>query len=328
MIRRTFVLVLAVAFVAGCAGSEPPVSTTGSSSDHTQAPTTTAIEQETNSPDGVFYTGIDGVVSDVSDPSRVISLAGDITEIIFELGAGDSIVATDITTVYPEAAVLLPKVGIGRFLSPEAVLKHNPTIVIGDSVTAPLSAIDQLRAAGVPVVILDLSTSFDTLYSKVRDLGFILGADEAAAGLEADLHSAISAASVDRESTGLTAAYVYTRGPDVMLLLGDGMVSHPVIEAGGAVDAGALIGVEGSIPVTPEALIAAAPDVLIVPTEGLEALGGIDGLLAMPGVAETPAGLSGWILSYPEGDFLTIGPRIVAVIEALATDLSGFAGSS
>jgi iron complex transport system substrate-binding protein len=107
-----------------------------------------------------------------------------------------------------------------------------------------------------------------------------------------------------------------------MLLFGTDMVTNPVIAAAGAWDAGVLSGVEGSIPVTPEALIAAAPDVIVVPSEGLESLGGVDGLLSIPGIAQTPAGSNGYILAYPEGDFLTLGPRIAQSVAALTRDLT------
>jgi iron complex transport system substrate-binding protein len=266
---------------------------------------------------------VDGVVSDVSDTSRIITLSGDITEFAYELGAGDAVVATDLTTVHPEAAVSLPKIGIGRFLTAEAVLKHDPSLVIGDTQTSPQSAIDQIRAAGVPVVILDVSTTFDVMYTKIEALGAILDVDEVASALRSELQAEIDAAGKGLVASGISpsVAYVYTRGPDVMLLFGSGMVTHPVIEAAGARDAGTAAGVEGSIPVTPEALIAAAPDVLIVPEEGLEMLGGIEGLLSVPGIAETPAGLGGQILAYPEGDFLTLGPRIARSIETLTADL-------
>jgi iron complex transport system substrate-binding protein len=274
-------------------------------------------------PSDVTFRGVDGVVSDVSDTSRIITLSGDITEFVYKLGAGDAVVATDLTTVHPEAAVSLPKIGIGRFLTAEAVLKHDPSLVIGDTQTSPLSAIDQIRAAGVPVVILDVSTTFDIMYTKIDALGAILDVGEIASALRSDLRAEINAAGKGLAASAVppSVAYVYTRGPDVMLLFGSGMVTHPVIEAAGAIDAGAAAGVEGSIPVTPEALIAAAPDVIIVPEEGLEMLGGIEGLLSVPGIAQTPAGLEGQILGYPEGDFLTLGPRIARSIETLTLDL-------
>ena len=275
------------------------------------------------------YVGADGVTSNIADTSRIVTLSGDLTEFIYELGAGPSVVATDLTTIHPTEAAALPKVGVGRFLSAEAVLGHDPTLVIGDTQTSPRSAIDQIRAAGVPVVIFEVSTTFDIMYHKAMILGSIVDATDAATALVETMKAEIDGVSqADGASNDApTVAYLYTRGPDVMLLFGSGMVTNPVILATGATDAGIASGIEGSIPVTPEALIAAAPEVLVVPSEGLEALGGIDGLLAIPGIAETPAGTNRWILAYPEGDFLTPGPRIVDSVVLLADDLSQLTGA-
>jgi iron complex transport system substrate-binding protein len=99
------------------------------------------------------------------------------------------------------------------------------------------------------------------------------------------------------------------------------MTTQPLIEAAGGRDVGAASGVEGTVSVTPEAIVAAAPDVIVTTTEGLEALGGIDGLLAIPGFAETPAGQQRRILDYPEGDFLTFGPRIAVILGNFVADL-------
>ena len=269
------------------------------------------------------FVGADGIGIEAADPSRIVTLSGDLTEFVFEIGLGPSIVATDVTTVAPEEAVTLPKAGIGRFLTAEGVLKHDPTLVIGDTQTAPLSTIEQIRAAGVPVAILPVPTTFDGLSEKIASLGLLLGRESEAAALEERLRDDIedAVASAPRLDPPPRAAFVYSRGPDVMLLFGEGMTTKPLIEASGAVDAGAAAGVEGTITVTPEALAAAAPDVLIVTSEGLEMLDGIDGLLAIPGVAGTPAGANGRVLAYPEGDVLTFGPRIADSIRRMAEDL-------
>jgi iron complex transport system substrate-binding protein len=118
-------------------------------------------------------------------------------------------------------------------------------------------------------------------------------------------------------------AYVYTRGPDVLLLFGEGMVSNPLIEGAAGIDAGTESGIEGTIPVTAEALVAAAPEVIIVPEEGYGILGGLDAFLALPGVAQTPAGESGAVYAYPEGDFLTFGPRVAESLRRLIEDVHG-----
>ena len=270
------------------------------------------------------FVGIDGVAVETPDTTRIVTLSGDLTEFVYELGLGDSIVATDVTTVAPEAAVLLPKAGLGRFLTAEGVLKHDPTLVIGDAQTAPITAIEQIRAAGVPVAILDVPTTFEGLYTKVTDLGILLSAAEPAADLIGRMGTEIAAASagLDEGAAAPRVAFVYTRGPDVMLLFGSGMTTVPVIVAAGGLDAGTEAGGVGTVDVTPEALVAAAPEVIIVPAEGYDVLGGIDGLLSIPGVAATPAGSSRSVFAYPEGDFLTFGPRIAESIALLANDLA------
>lgn len=298
-VRSSFVALLVLAaIVAGCARDNGPV--------------------------GEGYEGADGVMSDVDDTSRVVTLSGDLTEIAFELGQGDSIVGVDLTTVYPPEATELPIVGIGRFLNAEAVLALEPTLVIADTQTDPLSAIDQIRATGVPVVVLDVATHFDGLYAKIAALGEIFDAEDEANDLvdrvRDDIEQAIDLAA---GAEAIRMAYVYTRGPDVVLLFGAGMVTHPIIEAAAGIDAGAEAGIEGTIPVTAEALAAAAPEVIIVPQEGFEILGGVEPFLEIPGVAQTPAGQERRIFAYPEGDFLTFGPRIADSVRQLIADVHG-----
>ena len=177
--------------------------------------------------------GVDGVTVESPDTARIVTLSGDLTEFVYELGYGESIVATDVTTVAPEEAVLLPKAGIGRFLTAEGVLKHDPTLVIGDAQTAPASAIEQIRSAGVPVAITDVPTTFEGLYDKVDALGALLGSSDLAADLNDRIRTEVEAASADLDqgAENRRIAYVYTRGPDVMLLFGAGMTSTPVITA-------------------------------------------------------------------------------------------------
>jgi len=256
------------------------------------------------------------------DSTRIVSLSGDITEILFELGVGDRVVGVDVTTVAPDQATRLQIVGVGRFLTAEGVLGTDPTLVIGDTQTAPVAALNQIRAAGVTVEILEVPVSFDELYEKISRIGDLLGLPEEAEALAARIDAEVDEVSTGALTSAPRVAYVYTRGPDVNLLFGEGMTTKPLIEAAGAVDAGAEIGIVGTAPVTAEALIEAAPDVIIVPAEGVEVIGGIEAFLELPGVAQTPAGENRAILAYPEGDFLTFGPRIADSLRLLIEDLA------
>lgn len=308
--RRLLAIAVAAATLAGSCGSEPEA-------DRSPEP------GDTPSQGALLFTGADGVESTIDDTSRIVTLSGDLTEATFAVGKGDAVVATDVTTIHPPEAIELPVVGVGRFLTAEGVLRERPTLVLGDTQTSPVEAIEQIRSAGVPVVIFDVPTTFEGLYQKARDVGTVLGVPAEGEKLATELETSISAAV--STATALDprprVAFVYSRGPDVMLLFGDGMTTEPVIEAAGGIDAGAESGVVGTVNVTPEALVAAAPDVIVTTSEGLAALGGVDGMLRIPGFSETPAGQSGRILNYPEGDFLTFGPRVSDLLARFIADL-------
>lgn len=275
--------------------------------------------------DGTFV-GVDGVVTDVTDTSRIVSLTGDITEVIFELGLGDRIVAVDVTTTYPPDAVDMRSdggsVGFGRSLAAEAILKHEPTLVIGDESNGPPAVIEQLRSAGVPVVILAYQTSLAGVETKILQVSEILGVVEAGK----ELSQRVAADIADAQDRAAHAenpprvVYVYVRGPTVLLVFGEGLPTQAMIEGAGAVDVGAEMG-EGPIPLTPEALIAGAPDVIVLPEDGLEALGGMEALLEIPGIADTPAGQNRAFLTYDEAYFLNFGPRVGMALDEFVTDL-------
>jgi iron complex transport system substrate-binding protein len=82
-------------------------------------------------------------------------------------------------------------------------------------------------------------------------------------------------------------------------------------------------GVEGYVPLTSEALVAARPDVIVVLTEGMKSVGGIDGVLKLPGVAQTPAGQKRRILDFDDLLMLEIGPRTPLALDQLITELYG-----
>jgi iron complex transport system substrate-binding protein len=325
VVRFKLSVLLAVSLLgAACASGNAATTPTSEPTTGSSPNTTSIASTSSTAPVQATFMGADGVESTIEDTSRIVTLSGDLTEAVYKLGFGDSVVATDVTTVYPPEAVGLPVVGVGRFLSAEGVLAQQPTLVIGDTQTSPLDAIEQIRSAGVPVVILEVPTTFEGLYDKIGALAEALGVPargaEIVTELRSDIAAALSASPAFDPKPGI--AFVYSRGPDVMLLFGSEMTTQPLIEAAGAIDVGTESGVTGTVSVTPEAIVAAAPDVVIITSEGLQALGGEAGLLAIPGFAETPAGRDGNILNYPEGDFLTFGPRIAESLALLIADLS------
>ncbi len=293
----------------------------------TSTTTTTTTTTTTIPSDQRTFVGADGVESTIGDVSRIVSLNGDLTEIIFELGFGENVVGVDVTTTYPpEAAALNDQgqtVGFAQQLAAEAVLRFEPTLVIGDQQVAPPEVLEQLRGAGIPVVILETQTTLDGVETKILEVAEILGVpdegSELAERVMGEIDAARALAATDDSDPKI--AYVYVRGPQVVFLFGAGMPTQGMIEGAGAIDVGAETGVFGPLPLTPEALIAAAPDLIVLPEAGLAALGGIEAFLELPGVAETPAAQNDAFLDYDEAYFFNLGPRAGQALDEFVRDL-------
>ena len=313
---RTASLLLSLALLAAACSSD--------TTETTVAPTTaTTLAATTTVPDEITFVGADGVESIITDTSRIVSLNGDITEILFELQVDSQVVGIDFTTTYPTEAAALPIVGLAQQgqLAAEPVLELAPTLVIGDQRTSPAEVVQQIRDAGVPVVIIQLETDLSGIRRKIETVAMIVGEEAAGAELanlvDGEIEAALALiADVDLAETP-QVAFVYSQ-PGALLLFGPGSPSSALINAAGAADP-----VRGppAGPLTPEALAAANPDVIITTEGALGALGGIEAFLALPGVAQTPAGAASRILAYDEAIFLGLSPRAGQALSQLILDL-------
>lgn len=328
---RNSLMTLAVGMAVVAAACSSGTSTTTTADQPTTSSTTTTVTTPqtttTIASDERTFVGADGVETTIGDVSRIVSLNGDLTEIIFELGFGENVVGVDVTTTYPpEAAALNDQgqtVGFAQQLAAEAVLRFEPTLVIGDQQVAPPEVLEQLRGAGIPVVILETQTTLDGVETKILQVAEILDASDAGAELAERVMGEINAARAlaATDDSDPKIAYVYVRGPQVVFLFGAGMPTQGMIEGAGAIDAGAEAGVFGPAPLTPEALVAAAPDLIVLPEAGLAALGGIEAFLELPGVAETPAAQNDAFLDYDEAYFFNLGPRAGQALDEFVRDL-------
>lgn len=89
----------------------------------------------------------------IEDSSRIISIGGAITEILYAMGLESRIIGVDITSLFPSRALKeKPNVGYMRQLSPEGVLGLGPTLVLANDGSGPKEAVTVLEAASVPFV--------------------------------------------------------------------------------------------------------------------------------------------------------------------------------
>lgn len=271
-------------------------------------------------------TSADGAEVTVTDTSRILAvdLYGTFGEIVFSLGLGDRVVGRDIATGFEEAAHLPVVSGSSHALNVESILALDPTVVLTDTSIGPAEVFDQLRAAGVPVVFLDPDRSLDTIDVHVRQVAAALGVPAQGEVLVERTESDLAAVRASAPTGDpLSVAFLYLRGTaGVYMLGGPGSGADALLESVGATDAGTALGLTSSFtPVTSEGMINAAPDVLLVMSEGLASVGGIDGLLAMPGIGQTPAAAARRVVDAPDSRLLSFGPSTARTVAALAEAL-------
>lgn len=269
----------------------------------------------------VTVTSADGSEVEVTDVSRIIPLTGSLAEVVFTLGLGDNVVARDIATTFEDAADL-PLITHAHDVSAEGVLSLEPTLVLADTATGPPEAIEQLRRAGVPIVVFDEAWSLEEMAPRVRAVAVALGVAEAGEALVGRTEAEIEQARLQAPPDPPRVAFLYLRGSaGVYLIGGDGAGADSMIEGVGAVDAGTEAGLTKFTPITTEALISAAPDAILVMTKGLESVGGVDGLVEIPGIAQTPAGRDRRVVAVEDGLLLNFGPRSGQALALIAEQL-------
>ena len=255
---------------------------------------------------------VNGKTVVIRNVSRIVPLNGDIAETIFTLGLTSRVVGVDTSALYPKQTVdKLPKIGYQRTLSAEGILSLRPTVVIGSTEAGPPHVLEQIRAAGVTVLVIPEIVALNAGPRKLRLLGRALGVPKRGERLAKQVEGQIATAK--REAATTTArprvAFLYLRGAPVQMIGGKNTRADTMIAAAGGRDAGSEIGIDGYRPITAESLVSAAPDVILVPTLGLQSVGGIEGLLRIPGVAQTPAGRNRRVIHYDDALLLGLGPR-------------------
>ncbi|WP_226966618.1 heme/hemin ABC transporter substrate-binding protein [Streptomyces phaeolivaceus] len=339
-IARRGVAALAVAFAmlaAGCAGGDggsegkgakpsPSSASARAAAAEKQLKTNSLVPLEGAAPTPklpVTVDSSDGRKVTVEDASRILPLNGGIAEIVFTLGLGDKVVGRDITATFEEARGL-PQVTKAHDVSAESVLSLEPTVVLADTDTGPSEAVDQIRDAGVPVVVLDPANELSDVSTRTTRVAEALGVPAAGKAVNDRFADELKAArAAVPEGNRPKVAFLYMRGSAAVYLIGGkGSGADSLIDAAGAEDAGVAAGMDKPFtPITSEALVKAQPDVILMMSKGLESVGGIDGLVEIPGIKETPAGLDRRVVDLEDGVLLSFGPRTPLVIDILVERL-------
>ncbi|MEU2403831.1 hemin ABC transporter substrate-binding protein [Streptomyces rubiginosohelvolus] len=268
----------------------------------------------------------DGKKVTIDSTDRIVPLTGSLSEIVFTLGFGKQVVARDITATF-EQAEKLPVVTRAHDVSAESVLSLKPTIVLADTTTGPSEAIDQIRDAGIPLLVVEPAKGLSDVGRRINTVAEALGVPSAGTELKERTEKRIADVqkSIPDRTDGKKprVAFLYLRGSASVYLLGGAESgASSLLEAAGAVDAGKESGLDKDFTaITSEALAKAAPDAILLMTKGFESVGGMDGLVKIPGIAETPAGMDRRVVTVDDGVLLNYGPRTDRVLTEIVEQL-------
>ncbi|MBS0249174.1 MAG: ABC transporter substrate-binding protein [Proteobacteria bacterium] len=258
-----------------------------------------------------------------ADTSRIVSIGGAVTEILYALGHDKEIVGVDTTSLYPPRAMKeKANVGYMRQLSAEGVLGLRPSVVIAIAGSGPKETMNVLEAAKVPLVIVPDSFSEQGIIEKISVIAQVTGATERAKCLTDRVHDDLAALDKIRAGIGgkkKRVLFVLTFVNGRAMAAGTHTAADGIMKLAGAVNV--IDGFEGYKQLTDEAVIAAKPDVILSIQRGGPGVLDAATVFAQPAFAATPAAAKRSFVTMEGLYLLGFGPRTASAARDLATTL-------
>jgi iron complex transport system substrate-binding protein len=263
----------------------------------------------------------------VKQPRRVVVAGGAITEVVYALDAGAVLIGADTTSTYPAAALALPKMGYQRALSAEGVLSLHPDLLLASADAGPPATLQQIAAAGVRVIRLGERHDVNTVREKISGVASALAL--AARGklllqrFDSDWQTAVAAVQQQRPAKPPRVLFILSNSGTQAMVAGQETAADAMIRYAGAINATSDgKSFKGYKPLTAESAVASAPDILLIASESLAAIGGVDRLLASPGLSLTPAAKNRRVVANMDSLLLLgFGPRLPQALTQLSTQL-------
>lgn len=255
-----------------------------------------------------------------AEPARIVTAGAAVTEIVSGLGLGPQIVAVDTSSKHLEETRDKPDVGYVRMLGAEGILSQKPDLVLVSGEAGPPPVLEQIKAAGVDVVVIPNGYSLDNIDDKIRAIAAatdrVEDGEKLITRVEADVQ-ALRAATAANEGERPRVVFLLARHGGNLMAAGTETAAHAMIEASGGRNVGASF--TGYQPLSAEIFAAATPDFVIVS----QSVGGDDTelLARVPGLGTTPAGRQLRVIRVDDAAFLGFGPRTPSAATEVALAL-------
>jgi iron complex transport system substrate-binding protein len=251
---------------------------------------------------------------------KVVALANGAGEIISAMGFKSILIGRDIASTDVDLKSV-PIVTSGHQVVAEKIIALTPDLVIVDKSTGPQSALDALAVAGIRVVTTPEAWTLGDMPAKVRAIADAIGVPASGAALNTALNSSLEKLQESPEKSRVV--FLYLRGgSSIYLIGGKGSGADSLISAVGALDVGAATLTNPFSAMTSELLASLNPDVLLVMSKGLQSVGGVSGLVQLPGIAQTAAAKNRRVIAVDDSLLLSFGPRTPDLIEQLSAAMA------
>ncbi len=282
------------------------------------------------------FTDSRGRSVEITKADRIIALDlySTLTDTVIGLGLSDRLVGRAKSDTQPSLSELPVVSQNGLDLNAEAVLNLHPDVILTNLTIGSERIYESLESAGVKVVRFENAPEMANISTSIEQVGAVFGVQDLAKKLAERVESELRDAQKEIEALAAEtprkprAIVVYVRGNGgIFFIFGPGYGASDVIKAVGLDDVAGSAGVGDLVPANAEAFISMDPEIILTMEDALDTAGGVDGLLARSGVAQTVAGKSQRIIVAADNQLLAYGPRTPANLLALArviyTDASG-----
>lgn len=252
-------------------------------------------------------------------PQRVITVGAPATEIVFALGAGDSVIATDTTSTRPEAVPTLPKVGYMRHLAAEGIIGLKPDLIVAVEKSGPDVVLGDLSDLGIPIVILPSLAKMKNLPDAISMVGDALGRVDAAKLLSGRVQDDLAQLHGNEGADRPSIVFLMAVGHGKPLAAGQETTADEIISMIGGTNS--MAGFDGFKPVSPEVIASDASDYVLVTQSTIDQLGGLEGLQAHPSLGLHKAVANGRVLAISASTILGFGPSSAEEVRTLAAHL-------
>lgn len=246
---------------------------------------------------------------------RIVVAGGSLTELIYAMGAGSSVVGVDETTSYPPETAALPHIGYWKQLSSEGILSLRPSRFITWQDAGPQLVLEQLRSQKVDVVTLPrVPATVDQMYANIHALAKTLGVEDQGNALVDDIRQRLEkvAQSSASKPAPVKALFILSAGGSAPQVAGQGSVADAIMTLAGAQNVAQHPQYRSY---SAEALIAANPQVIVVTSQMVE--GDINRLSTIAGITRTAAWKNKRIVILDQALILGMGPRVADAVETL-----------